>query len=93
MDTDMKLYSLLCRYEELYGIRPNKIIMGYKLIDELRAKFFSDFIMTSNAEGVKYIKTIKARHEYEGISIVIDYDNPNTLEAGYVFEWLEPKKG
>lgn len=86
--TDMKVRILLCDFEARYGIRPNRINMGWKLADELANQFY--YMRVSVMAMTKEDRS-KLWAEYEGIPIKIDYDNPDLLEAGYMVKWMENK--
>lgn len=83
MDVETKLFIALREFEEHYGVRPNKIIMGNKLVNELHAIFCS----VKTLELEKKIKYTIC--EYKGIPINIDYDYPNNLEVGYMARLTE----
>lgn len=82
MDVDMKVLSALYDFENNYGIRPNRIVMGYNLENKLRAMFCPIRTMEEIKDETKGIL-----HEYEGIPVSIDYVNRDKLEVGYVVEW------
>lgn len=86
---DEKVRTLLYGFEREYGVRPNRINMGWKLADELANQFY--YMRVSVMSMAKEDRD-KLWAEYEGIPVKIDYDNPNTLEVGYMFKWIEPKR-
>lgn len=93
IDADTKVQTLLYDFERENGIRPNRIIMGCDLADELRNQFYFNYIPIRTLEEMAEMKNLGVECKYEGIPIKIDYDNPDTLEVGYMVKWLEPKKG
>ena len=93
MNADMKVQTLLYGFEREHGIRPNRIIMGWHLANELRNQFYYNYIPIRALEELAEMRSLGVTCEYEGIPIKIDYDNPNILEVGYMVNWLEPKKG
>lgn len=92
MNADMKVQTLLYGFERENGIRPNRIIMGYHLADELRNQFYYNYIPIRTLEEMAEMRNLGVTCEYEGIPIKIDYDNPNILEVGYMVKWLESKQ-
>lgn len=86
MNADTKVRTLLYGFERENGIRPNRIIMGWHLADELANQFF--YMRTSLMLMPKKDRD-NLWAEYEGIPIRIDYDNPDILEVGYMVKWLE----
>jgi hypothetical protein len=88
MNADMKARTILRDFYEHYGIWPNKIIMGYRLVDELRREFFGTVV---TFEEAKVVLNGDVKCEYVGIPVDIDYDNPDRLEVGIMFKWMENK--
>ena len=89
MSTDTKVRTLVYGFEREYGVRPNRINIGWRLADELANQFYymrvSVMLMAKeDRDGL--------RVEYEGIPVKIDYDNSDILEVGYMVKWLEPKR-
>lgn len=84
MDVETKLFIALREFEEHYGVRPNKIIMGNKLVNELNSIFCSLKTLEKVEKETKCVIC-----EYKGIPINIDYDYPNNLEVGYMARWIE----
>lgn len=93
IDANTKVQTLLYGFERENGIRPNRIIMGCNLADELANQFYYNYIPIRTLEELAEMKNLGVTCEYEGIPIKIDYDNPDNLEVGYMVKWLEPKKG
>ena len=89
IDADTKVRTLLYGFERENGIRPNRIIVGWKLADELANQFF---YMRVSVMSMTAQERDGFRVEYEGIPVKIDYDNPDILEVGYMVKWLEPKQ-
>ena len=83
MDADTKVRTALYDFERFNNIRPNRITMGYNLVDELKHQRTLEAIAMGQELGVRY--------EYEGIPIKIDCDNPDVLEVGYMIKWMENK--
>lgn len=90
-DVDTKVRTALYDFERFNGIRPNRITMGYYLVDELRHQFYSDTVPVGTLEAVALSQELGIRYEYEGIPIKIDCDNPDALEVGYMIKWMENK--
>ena len=86
MTADMKVRTALREFYEHYGIWPNKIIMGYRLENELYRQFCST---VRSLEEVKAIRNKDIKCEYEGIPVDIDYDNHDNLEVGVMVKWME----
>lgn len=84
--TDEKVRMLLYDFERENGIRPNRINMGWHLADELANQFF---YMRVSVMTMTEQERDGFRAEYEGIPIKIDYNNPDTLEVGYMVKWIE----
>ncbi len=89
MTADMKVQIALHDFENTYNIRPNRIVMGHKLSDELTKKFYRDVIPINILTELAKEKNLGLLVEYEGIPVKIDYDNPNVLEVGYMTNWTE----
>lgn len=87
MTADMKIQIAINEFENHFGFRTNKIIMGYNLVDELHRQFIQSIIPLREIER----ELGKLKCMYENIPIDIDYDNPNKLEVGYMVEWMENK--
>ena len=83
-DVDEKIQMALYDFENSCNIIPNRIVMGYNLINKLIAQVVDNFPMKV-IEEMKKEPTIK----YEGIPVVVDYNNPNNLEVGYMSRWME----
>ena len=88
MTADMKAHTIIRYFYEHYGIWPNKIIMGYRLVDELRIEFFG---AVRTFEEVKAMLNGNVKCEYEGVPVDVDYNNPDRLEVGIMFKWMENK--
>jgi len=88
MTADMKARTILRDFYEHYGIFPNKIIMGYRLVDELYKEFIST-VRTFDEVNLTLNGDVKC--EYEGIPVDIDYNNPDRLETGIMVKWMENK--
>lgn len=87
MTADMKVCTALREYEEHFGVRPNKIILGYNLVEELHRQFISSVIPIWDIE--KELGKLKCM--YENIPIDIDYDNADNLEVGYMVKWFNER--
>lgn len=81
-NADIKVSTAIWEFENRYNTRPNRIIMGYHLIDELSKQFYCNFYPVKPIEELKKKFGIECR--YEGILVKIDYDNPDALEVGYM---------
>ena len=88
MTADMKARTILREFYEHYGIWPNKIIMGYRLVNELHRELTST---VRRYEDEMALINGDARCEYEGIPVDIDYNNPDRLEIGIMIKWMEEK--
>lgn len=71
---DEKVRHALWNFECAMGIRPNRIIMGCNLADELRRMYLCNTVSE------------KIVCEYEGIPVTVNYENPNMLEVGYAMK-------
>ena len=88
MAADTKVKTLLYDFERVHGIRPNRINMGWKLVDELAELFY---YMRVSVQSLTERERDCIQAEYEGIPVRIDYKNPNILEVGYMVKWMENK--
>lgn len=88
IDVNTKIQMALYDFENSCNIIPNRIVMGYNLLNKLIAQLFDTLPMKA-VEDMKKEPTIK----YEGIPVVVDYNNPDNLEVGYMAKWMEAKKG
>lgn len=91
MTADMKVRTALLEFYEHYGIWPNKIIMGYHLLYELQNIFFSNYVPLKTFEELIREQKRDIKHEFEGIPIDVDNDNPYRLEVGFMLNWIEAK--
>lgn len=91
MDANMKVQCALYDFERVNGIRPNRIVMGYHLLDELANQFYYNTMPMRTLEQVAREQKLGVRCEYEGIPIKVDYDNPDILEVGCMVKWMENK--
>lgn len=87
-DANMKVQLALYDFENSCNIIPNRIIMGYKSLDELRNQFFDNIPIKCMEETPKE-KELGVAYKYDGIPIMIDYNNPENLEVGYMSKWDE----
>ena len=69
--------TALHEFEYDYGVRPNRIAMGFNMLRELHKMFHIGMPMNLDNLAV----------EYEGIPINIDYINLDNLEVGYMSKW------
>jgi hypothetical protein len=91
MTADMKVRNAICGFVEIYNTFPNRIIMGYRLLYELRNIFFSSYTPLKTFEELIREQERGVTHEFEGIPIKVDNDNPDTLEVGLMIKWTEEK--
>lgn len=91
MNADMKVRLALYDFENRYNIRPNSINMGYRLADELAYSFYNDMSLHTLEELLKGGNS-RVVCQYEGIPVRVVYDNPDTLEVGYMVKWAENKQ-
>lgn len=89
MDANMKVQCALYEFERVNGIRPNRITMGYHLVDELGRQFLMEIVPIKTLEEMADMRKLGVLREYEGIPIKVDYDNPDLLEVGYTTKWIE----
>ena len=87
MTADMKVQIAINEFENHTGVRPNKIIMGYKLVDELHRQFIQSVISIREIDR----ELGKSKRMYENIPVEIDCDDANRLEVGYMVKWFEQK--
>lgn len=92
MDANMKVHCALYDFERVNGIRPNRIVMGYHLLDEVVDMFYNKSFTMKTLEEAAKEKKLEVYCEYEGIPVKVDYDNPNVLEVGYMTKWMENEK-
>ena len=85
MTADMKMQVAINEFENHFGSRPNKIIMGYNLADELHRQFIQPIIPMKEIER----ELGKLKCMYENIPVDIDYDDVNRLEVGYMVRWFD----
>ena len=85
MTADKKVRTAICEFVNHFNIYPNRIIMGYNLVEELHRQFISSVIPLREIER----ELGKLKCMYENIPIDIDYDNTNNLEVGYMVKWFE----
>lgn len=88
MTADMKVRTALREFYNNCNIWPNKIIMGYHLVNELHKQFCTE---VRSFEEVIAINNGDLKCEYEGIPIDVDHDNPDVLEVGYMVKWMNSK--
>lgn len=89
MNADMEVQSALYEFENNYGIRPNRITMGYRIVDELTRIFIDNVVSLETLEELAKAQEHGIVCEYEGIPINVDHDNPDTLEVGFMVKWME----
>lgn len=86
INAGIKVQAALDEYEMANGVRPNRIIIGHRLLDEvLDVYYYKDFEIKTLEEVAKK-QNLVVYGTYEGIPFKIDYDNPYTLEVKYVDE-------
>ena len=81
--THIKLQCALHRFETNYKIRPNKIIMGCHVLDELCKQHDVLAICNSDRYGIT--------NTYEGIPIYTDHTDPYNIEVGYMVKWAKSR--
>lgn len=91
MDANMKVQCALYDFERVNGIRPNRIIMGHHLLDEVINQFYINTAPMKTLEETAREQKLGVYCKYEGIPVKVDYDNPDILEVGYMTKWLENK--
>lgn len=89
MNADMKVQGAIHSFKIKTNMHPNRIIMGYGLVDEICKQYhYNDIPIKTLGELVKE-KELGFYCEYAGIPIMIDEYNPNTLEVGYMIKPTE----
>lgn len=84
VDAHMKVQAAIYDFENDFGIRPNRIIIGHHLLDEIVDTFYDkNFTMKTLEEAVRE-QNLGMICKYEGIPVKVDYDNPDILEVGYM---------
>jgi hypothetical protein len=91
MDANMKAQCALYEFERTHGIRPNRIVMGYHLLDEVVDTFYDKNFTMKTLEEVAREQKLGVRCEYMGIPVEVDYNNTELLEVGYMVKWMENK--
>ena len=86
MNANEKVQIALHEFEYDYGVRPNRITMGFNLVNELHAMFCP---IRSLEEEERELKGVVC--EYEGIPVDVDYINHDRLEVGFMVKWVEGK--
>lgn len=81
MDANMKVQCALYEFERVYGIRPNRINMGYHLSDKLLNQFYYNCISVQTLEEAMAKRNMELRCEYEGIPVKIDYKKSRTIRS------------
>lgn len=87
MDTNMKVHCALYEFERTNGIRPNRIVMGYDLMEKVVNQFYYMNIPMKTLEEVVKEQKLGMYCTYEGIPVKVDYDNPDILEVGYMMKY------
>lgn len=82
IDANMRVQLALNDFENGFGIRPNRIVMGYHLLDEVVDTFYDKNFTMKILEEAARKQNLGVCCEYHGIPVKVDYDNPNTLEVG-----------
>lgn len=88
---DEKIQTTLYNFENDTGLRPNRIVMGCNLVDELAKQFYTNSIPMKTLKEMAENRNLGVTCKYEGIPIKVDYDNPDILEVGYMVNWMENK--
>lgn len=91
LDADTKVRTAVYEFTDEFGYFPNRIIMGYKLLDEALNQFYCNTIPIKTLAELTEEKNLGVYAKYEGIPVEIDYKNPDRLEVGYMSEWLKNK--
>lgn len=82
IDANMKVQLALNDFENGFGIRPNRIVMGYQLLDDIVDTFYDKNFAMKTLDEAARMQKLGVYCKYEGIPVEIDHDNPNTLEVG-----------
>ena len=82
MTINMKVRNSICEFYKFSGIYPNKIIMGYNLVNKLHKQF-------NTSKTLKEAMMSGTTFEYDGIPISIDTSNLNRLEVGYMVDYMD----
>ena len=91
MNANMKVQCALYDFERVNGIRPNRIVMGYHLLDKVVSQFYDMNIPMKTLEEIAKEQKLGVYCQYEGIPVKVDYDNPELLEVGYMVKWMKNK--
>ena len=84
MDANMKVQCALYEFERVNSICPNRIVMGYHLLDEVINQFYYTNVPMKTLKEVAKEQKLVVRCEYEGIPVKVDHDNPDMLEVGFM---------
>lgn len=90
-DIDEMVRAAVYEFETECGLYPNRIIMGYKLLDKLRSVFLGDIVPIGRLEELAKEQKCGIKCQYDGIPVKVDYENPNNLEVGYMVNYVEDK--
>lgn len=80
-EIDYRVRKALCEFEAKYNIHPNRIIMGYRLANELRGVLDERRTYRSILPMCDLLEFL-----YAGIPVELDYANPEKLSVGYMVE-------
>lgn len=83
MKADTLVRRAISDYWGKIGFEPNKIILGYNLLNALRR----DILHMDNPVDKLEELRLNVRYEYMGIPIEVDYNNPYALKVGYMADY------
>ena len=94
LETDVheKIHLMMYDFANRFGIYPNRINMGRKLVDEILNYLYYSYTNTRTLEEVAEERKTGIIGQYEGIPVKLDHDNPDILEVGYMVKWIESKE-
>lgn len=83
MRADTRIGRAISDYWCKTGFEPNKIILGYNLLNALRRDILH---ITNPVDRFEELR-LDVRYEYMGIPIEVDYNNPYALKVGYMADY------
>lgn len=92
IDANMRVQLALSDFENGFSFRPNRIVMGYRLLNEIVDTFYDKNFTMETLEEAARKNNYRVCCEYHGIPVEIDYDNPNTLEVGCMMSFTHRGK-
>lgn len=81
--TSEKIFKAMGSYRAKNNLLPNKLVIGYKMIDRLRREILHFNHPVDKLEDLR----LKVKYEFYGVPVEVDYDNPDTLKVGYMVDY------